>query len=995
VADHTTDPELSCSSLATQTAASSGPGAAAAPIPAGAKVGRYLVIEEIGKGGMGVVYKAYDPELDRKVALKVMTLVPHEGESLSEPRARLLREAQALAQLAHPNVVSVFDVGPYQDSVFVAMELLEGTTLKVWLNQDARPAREKILEVFLAAGRGLAAAHQAGLVHRDFKPENVIQGTDGRVRVVDFGLAKSAERHSDASLDAPLSQSRADESHSTERYLTTPLTRVGSLMGTPQYMAPEQLLRLETDARTDQFSFCVSLFEALFLCRPFPGRTLRELTRSVSQGMIAIPPDHGVPEWLVKVLVRGMEVVPASRYPSMEDLLDALGRDPDRERARRQAERRKMLRFVGAGGLLAAVPLGIWLSLSGRSNPCSGAAERLNGIWDPQVQRTVAQAFTATRQVFAVETWTRVKLRLDGYAREWIALHDEACLATRVRKERSETLLDLQMACFNRRLFELQALTRELSRADALAVERSIQAASALSPVAGCADTVLLSSRVKPPPDGPSRVQAEQLRAELADAKVLDQTGAQQRSLELTSRAVARARALGYAPLLAEALYWNGRSLDELGRYDEAEKVFLEGARRADESEHDALRADLSLQLASLLIYRNARYDEALRLLQYSAGLIVRLGNHAELAADYKETEANIFRRQGKFDEAQRIGVEALALRQKAQGPEHPKTLSTAAQLGFALWRKGDFASAAGIMKQNLAICERVFGPKHPRTTTALNNLGIMYWEQGELDLAEPLLTRSLALNLERRGPNHIDVAGSYCNLGLLFLKQGRYEKAREYLERDRQITTTLYGPSHPDLGDTLHSLAMVYLEEGRLDEAQKLQEQALAIKRKALGERHSYTGDSINELGRIAFAQKRYPQALAHHQKALEIWSEVHGPDNVFPARALLGLGKTYRQLNQPARALEALERSRAILGKSTGDPADLREASFTLAQVLWESGQNRERGRKLALEVRQALARARYGHRELSRVQSWLDQQGISFSFESQEGRGSVDRP
>ncbi len=283
-------------------------------VPLGQTIGRYVVVGQLGEGGMGVVYAAHDPELDRRVALKLMrrSAPADEGSAQSQQR-RLLREAHAMARLTHPNVIVVHDVGPFADGVFIAMELVDGETLGRWL-REPRPWR-LVLERFLLAGRGLQAAHAAGLVHRDFKPDNVLVGKDGRVRVTDFGLARLTGARASASRE------RGDDVVSPLRLM---LTRTGALIGTPAYMAPEQLDGASTDVRTDVFSFCVALFEGLYRQRPFIGATLRELRDAITEQRVAAVVDRGVPARMRRVLGRGLRADAAERYPDMGALLAAI-----------------------------------------------------------------------------------------------------------------------------------------------------------------------------------------------------------------------------------------------------------------------------------------------------------------------------------------------------------------------------------------------------------------------------------------------------------------------------------------------------------------------------------------------------------------------------------------------------------------------------------------------------------------------------------------------
>ena len=300
----------------------------------GARIGRYLILERVGSGSMGVVYGAYDPELDRKIALKLLR-GGQPGQDEAMARARLLREAKAMARLAHPNVVVVHDVGVFEDHVFLAMEFLGGGTLRSWLASSPRDARD-VLNVFVAAGRGLMAAHVAGLVHRDFKPENVPLDKDGRPRVVDFGLARDAngERESTETTVNAAALAALLNSSSSHDHLDT-LTRSGAVVGTPAYMAPEQIAGEATSERTDQFSFCVALYEALYGERPFTGESLLQVLHNVSRGNLApVSEDHEVPAWIRRALVRGLRSEPRERWPSMAALMAALEDDPA-ERHRR------------------------------------------------------------------------------------------------------------------------------------------------------------------------------------------------------------------------------------------------------------------------------------------------------------------------------------------------------------------------------------------------------------------------------------------------------------------------------------------------------------------------------------------------------------------------------------------------------------------------------------------------------------------------------------
>ena len=341
-------------------------------LPPGHRIGRYVVLRRLGAGGVGVVYAAHDPDLAREVAIKMLRAKQADRQA----RQRLLREARLAARLSHPNVVTVHDVGVDGERIYIVMEYVEGLTLRAWIKHAPR-SLEQILTVFLAAGEGLWAAHRVGLVHRDFKPDNVLVGHDGRVRVTDFGLARPA-------AEGELPASSRSPRFGAEELTEAKLTRTGDLLGTPAYMAPEQMRGLSTDARTDQFSFCVALYEALFGQRPYPARDLGQLFQLLLSGAApAEPPPSEVPAGVQAALRRGLSHDSDARFPDLPTLMAALreGAQPSAPAeptvarlepvAQRHALRRRLTMVVGAIVALLVT----WLAGSSRSEPSPLAAE--------------------------------------------------------------------------------------------------------------------------------------------------------------------------------------------------------------------------------------------------------------------------------------------------------------------------------------------------------------------------------------------------------------------------------------------------------------------------------------------------------------------------------------------------------------------------------------------------------------------------------------------
>jgi hypothetical protein len=563
---------------------------------------RYVVLEELGAGGMGVVYGAYDPNLDRRVALKLLHVQPSESTGATDAAARLFREAQAMAKLSHPNVVQVYDVGKVDQHVFIAAEYVQGGTLREWLGERSRSWRE-VLEVFAPAGRGLAAAHAVGLVHRDFKPLNVMVGDDGRVQVTDFGLARLAGRRD---KEEPLPMASPTVVDIPEALLTSPLTVDGTVMGTPKYMAPEQLQGMVVDAKADQFSYCVALYEALYREHPFADKAGKATAETLAVGKVrAAPRDSQVPAWLRRVLLRGLSMTPAARWPDMDALLAALGRDP-----------RRRWRIVGVAAVLAAV-VGAGGMLYGQyerrqAQVCAGAEQELSGVWDDARRLAVQKSLLGTGVSYAEDTWSRVETLLDLYGGRWVAMHREACEATQIKREQSEALMDLRMACLDKRLLELRALVKVLADADRKVVSRAVVAASALSPIGRCADTEALWSAVPPPDDPEVERQVDAIRERMAEGQAMYAAGRYVTGLEVAEAIVKEAEALDYEPLLAEALLLQGKVQSRSAMIEEAERSVSEAGFLAEANRADELAAEAQTLLVFVVGQQAARHDEGL-----------------------------------------------------------------------------------------------------------------------------------------------------------------------------------------------------------------------------------------------------------------------------------------------------------------------------------------------------------------------------------------------
>jgi eukaryotic-like serine/threonine-protein kinase len=504
------------------------------------------------------VFEARDTILGRRVALKLL----HPGVAGSHVApARLLREAQALAKLAHPNVVTVFEVGTAGDDPFVAMELVEGNTLFDWLG-EARDWRA-VLDVFIAVGRGLAAVHALGLVHRDFKPSNVLFDARGVPKLGDFGLV--------GAVDATLDESSAE---SAGALFESPLTREGAIVGTPRYMAPEQQARLPATARSDQYSFCVCLWEAVFGDHPFP--------KEQDTDTIATRSARKAPRWLIRALEKGLAFDPDKRHPTMTALLDELERAP--KVRRRIATAAAALVVIGAGSLFTM------RARSSEEDPCARVAPL--EAWTPEARVATRNAFAATALPFAERAHQEVARVLDDYGTRWHAMKVGSCRA-HVDKTQSEEIYERRNLCLDRRQVEVSAMVAALRMISADTVSKATEALGRLGDLRACADVEALS-RSKPLPQDPAR--AEQVRSverEIAAVEAQHNIAPPQDRSARVEGLLAKARSLEYPPALEKALYLTLELAVSSDRWEDVVKIAHEGLVVAEAAGDDRVRFEM------------------------------------------------------------------------------------------------------------------------------------------------------------------------------------------------------------------------------------------------------------------------------------------------------------------------------------------------------------------------------------------------------------------
>jgi tetratricopeptide (TPR) repeat protein len=838
-------------------------------LPRGSLVGRYLVLGPLGSGGMGVVYAAYDPELDRRVALK---LVHPRRAGAARADEGLLREARAVARLSHPNVVHIHDVGEARGRCFIAMELVDGGDLGQWL-ATARGWRA-VVGVFAAAGRGLAAAHAAGLVHRDFKPANVRVGRDGRVVVLDFGLARAAGE-GDAGV-----------------------------AGTPRYMAPETHRGGEATASADQYAYCVALAEALQGAPPFADASAAALEAAKSAGP-RLSPRFAGPRWLRAIVLRGLDPAPARRFPDMPALLDALEGAPRSRRARAAAAAAVLVGAAAAVLLRAPAPAPAL---------CRDGAARAAAVWsDGRAVRVAAAAPASERRA-----WAEARRQVDAYVARWAGAYDRACADARALG--SPALLRRQGECLERRLGELDELLRQLERPGSSS--GPLAAVAALTPVDRC-DAAALGPA---PPDAAADAAAlAEARARLTEAEALERTGRYALARAAADGALARARGLGHDGLVAEAALRRGSVLEYMGAHAEAERALTEAFEVAQRAGHD--RA--AFEAAALAVFVVGTGAGDLRRAEtWHAVARGALGRVPAAALDHARLRgywAAALMTAGRLEEAQRVYAEVAAVQAARLGARHVDTLDTRQSRTDALRRLRRYDAALAEGRAALADRIAVFGPEHPEVAGMHNTLGVILVSQGDVAGAEVELTRALELRRRLLGDDSPRALNSEHNLAAVRLVAEDYAGAAALLSR---VVARMRAASPSDggaLARALELLAQVRLRQAALPAAEAAAREALELRAQALGADHASLVPALHALVEVALADGRVDAGRELLRRADERLAQADAADPLARARGRLLAGELARRGGAPAAARPAYFEALATLARAGVDEPGL----------------------------------------------------------------------
>ena len=933
------------------------------------RVGRFVVVDLIGSGGMGTVYAAYDPVLDRKVAVKLLR-----GSQSEKARARLLREAQAMARVSHPNVVTVHEVGTFESHVFVAMEFVHGTTLQGWCRQhppESRSRFDTLVELAVQAIRGLIAAHDAGLVHRDVKPSNMLVGEDGRLRMADFGLARQAPAFDTSSVDVLTDSypSREDvrphdvdetlgdvsaEASGSERPFRSdgagspapfdPMTGTGELLGTPAYMAPEHLDG-RVDARSDQFSLCLALWEATYGERPFESTALVARLEAIAAGPSMPAGREEVPRWWLAVLRRGLAYDPAERFPSMTALLEAI----DSHRSGKRS-----LGPVGLAVLVGGLALGGWLLRpTSAAAPCRVDGELLEAAWGStrRAQLDAALELTGDRASHK----TRIEAVLDRFAVRWLDGVKSACegLVTTGDLVAGIPVLEqagARMQCLREARAQLDVL------AESMIDEARTSPAGALTLIHALPDPRQCSDRAGTGLDGEQRREhalAIARASALTDVRRLEAAEAEVRPVldaaERTGDQLIISRVRSILSRVHNRRDEHERSMDEA-------RAALAAAERSGDPEQ-ALAAWQRVFSAAVSL---KKFDDADFHLERMHAHADALGPSVHFEYAIAHAEAELAHARGEWAQAAERGRAAAELVESLFGPEHPRLADALEDLASILDGAGEPTPATEMARRALAINLAAFGEDHVRTARSLAVLGLHLGNQGARSEAVEVLSRATAVlrTAADAAPHERYVA--WFSYAQELAGIGRVEDAER--ELDSLAATAKAAGHHPFLDYEQQTRAGILLDHGRTREAAEIYERLRASPANP-GGRHNLNAIEVNlavawaRLGRLEDAgllakkaetelREIFEPGSARLVSALGWIAEVYrltgdlaksrsvyeeclsgyssfGADNIEVARARLGYALTLRALDEHDEALAQARRARPLLERD-GFPSE-----------------------------------------------------------------------
>ncbi len=890
----------------------------------GAVLDRFTVVDKLGEGAMGVVVAAYDPDLDRKVAIKLLHTKLLTSEDTAAATERLMREAQATAKLAHDNVVTVHEVGETDGRVFLVMEYIDGGTLADWLDEAPRSWRE-IVSMLVRAGRGLAAAHAQGLVHRDFKPDNVLVAKDGRVRVSDFGLVSTDGLESSALGDstAELRDGRSP--------LDLTLTRTGAVMGTPRFMAAEQHAGEASTPASDQFAFCVALYRALYGQFPFAGDTVGELATSVRAGDIRAPAERAdAPARLHAMLARGLRAEPSERFESMDVLLARLEQAVRPSRTRAYAGIAAVALFaIAAGGL------SVQRGCASDRPACTSSEAEMAKVWGADRRARVVAAFQGSSSPLAADALEHVLDRLDAQADAWIAMRQDSCEAT-LDGHQTERILELRERCLSRRRDQMDAVIEllavdELDEASVAAARKSV---FSLTTVDACADIESLESMLPLPDDPDQRAEVAKLRKEIERAKALTEAGRTDESIPVYDELYERAKPLGYSQIEAELLLELADAQLQRGLWEESNDSFRRAALAAGAARDDFL---LSKALSKRIFVVGARLgnrEEALALVDGAEAALARANTLPELRHYFYVARGAVYVELGRNAEARADIERTRETAIQVFGPESFEYAASLHNLAILLLREPDpaeRAKAVAYQEQALAIQEQGLGPNHPDLALTLTNLSGDYLQVGQLPQACDTARRAID-NYDQALPEfHPAASRPRLFLARCEALRGNHQAAIDAAEQGLRIAERAPLDRTGFVIEAHELIARSNASLGRWDAADEHMKAAAELCVATDGNDPGCLW-LMHVRARMLWAHGADDEAVAILEHALEIAITHHGADSEQVANVYAWSSDAYTIQGEQRRAVEYIEKALEIV-----EPDSVHYADFLYGNVWW----------------------------------------------------------
>jgi serine/threonine protein kinase/TolA-binding protein len=890
--------------------------------------GRYAVVEEIGQGGMGSVVRAYDGKLRREVAVKRLRVDAGDRSH----RERMVREAHAMAQLSHPNVVAIYDVEDSRAGVLLVMELVEGQTLREWVTPQ-RPWTE-VVAVYVAAARGLFAAHRVGIVHRDFKPANVLIGRDAsQVKVADFGLAKFAG-------DEPSASHVSSDVELGLRTSGDDLTAVGTVMGTPRYMSPEQHAGEEVTPAADQFSWCVALWEALHGEAPFAS---------------AADKRAGPPPWrrknvrgtVVRAIERGLSPRPEDRWPDLSVLIEQL-----------QPRSRRSWGLVAGGCGAVGMVAAFGLARPRDDDPCTAAQSQISMTWSAAQRGQVRDALLTAAPHYGGDVADRVEAQIDAFTTEWVSSYTDACEATHLRHEQSSEVLDLRTACLRRAQGDLAGLVSVLVEPDPATAAKAHLLAQQLPTLVHCSDTTALKAAVPPPASAELAAQVEAARRLIARARAQSVAGKLDEAFQTLAPLPERVEEIEYEPVRAELLLVRGQILEGQEQAEAAFAMHREALALALEYGQWSTAVEASFRLSFVAGSYLNEPRQALAYYDFSLGMVRRpdVGDHVE--AYVRRGYAGSLDRLGDLDGAQREYEKALELFTGLYGTDDWRSATALQGLAAIHFRKQEFELARKRFSEVLGIEEQQLGADHPLTMTTKANLASVLLISGNAAEAEPVCAQVYAQHRRVLGDTHRSTFLAASNLAAAYMVQRKYDAAYELLSEVVEPLEAQGLAGRPFVLTLRDNYAIVLSELGHVDEAIAEARALVAIRRERQGDEHADTSRAYYVLGDLLRKAGEYEEATTVLERSLAIDAARVGPDDPDRVSASIALGRTYAETGQTSKAI-ALLRDAWLVIRDDELGLDVRgECAYALGQLLVRDAATRSEGLEMGAEAKKAIA-------------------------------------